>query len=43
MSLLFAHHVEPIHYPILLAMAVAGFLSGWQLTARVLEWRRRPR
>ena len=37
---LFAHHVEPQHYPVLLALFAAGFFVGWSLLSRWLAWKR---
>jgi hypothetical protein len=34
MIALFAHHVEPQHYPVLAALFAAGFWLGWQLLSR---------
>jgi hypothetical protein len=31
MSVLFAHHLEPQHFPVLLAIFAAGFFIGWKL------------
>jgi hypothetical protein len=36
MSPLFAHHVEPQHVPVLLALLAAGFFVGWSLVSRFL-------
>jgi hypothetical protein len=37
MSVLFAHHVEAHHVPVLLAIGAAGFWIGWNLVSRVIE------
>lgn len=39
MSVLFAHHLEAQHVPVLLALLAAGLYIGWSLTSRVLERR----
>jgi hypothetical protein len=36
MNPLFAHHVEPQHVPVLLALLAAGFFVGWSLVSRCL-------
>jgi len=36
MNLLFAHHVEPQHLPVLAAFFAVGFWLGWRLLARLL-------
>ena len=33
---LFAHHIEPQHVPVLLAVFAAGFFVGWSLLSRWL-------
>ena len=40
MSPLFAHHVEPQHVPVLLALLAAGFFVGWSLLSRWLARKR---
>ncbi len=40
MSPLFAHHIEPKHYPVLLCLLAAGFFIGWSLLARWLARKR---
>lgn len=42
MSVLFAHHLEAQHVPVLIALLVAGLYIGWSLTSRVLERRSPP-
>jgi len=38
MTLLFAHHLEAHHVPILVGLFAAGFFIGWQTLSR---WRPR--
>jgi hypothetical protein len=40
MTLLFAHHIEPHHYPVLLILFAAGFFVGWSLLSRWLARKR---
>ena len=40
MSVLFAHHLEPHHGPVLLGLFAAGFFIGWQALSRWLTRRR---
>lgn len=35
MIALLAHHLEPRHVPVLLAIFAAGFWVGWQLLGRL--------
>ena len=42
MNLLFAHHVEAQHVPVLIALLAAGLYIGWSLTSRVLDRRSPP-
>jgi hypothetical protein len=41
MSVLFAHHLEAHHVPVLVALFAAGFFVGWQGLSRWLG--RQPR
>jgi hypothetical protein len=34
MNSLFAHHLEPHHFPVLIGMFAAGFYIGWTLLSR---------
>jgi hypothetical protein len=36
MTILFAHHLELQHLPVLAAIFSAGIWVGWQLTGRLL-------
>jgi len=36
MTLLFAHHLEPQHLPVLIMMFAAGFVLGWQGVGQIL-------
>jgi len=36
MMILFAHHIEPMHVPVLIGFLFAGFFVGWQLLSRWL-------
>jgi hypothetical protein len=38
MTPLFAHHVEPQHYPVLTAFLAVGFWLGWHLVSKLLAW-----
>jgi hypothetical protein len=38
--MLFAHHLEAHHYPVLACLFAAGFYAGWKMLARLLP--RRP-
>ena len=40
MSPLLAHHIEPQHIPVLLALLAAGFFVGWSLVSRLLARKR---
>ena len=40
MSPLLAHHIEPQHVPVLLALLGAGFFVGWSLLSRWLARKR---
>ena len=42
MNLLWAHHIELIHVPVLAAILAAGFLAGWRLGS-LLRVRERTR
>jgi hypothetical protein len=35
--ILFAHHVEPQHYPVLAIILVVGVWSGWHAVSVVLK------
>lgn len=37
MSVLFAHHLEAHHVPVLVALLAAGIYIGWQLTSQLLR------
>jgi hypothetical protein len=37
MTLLFAHHVELYHVPVLIVLFAAGALIGWQGIARMVK------
>jgi hypothetical protein len=39
---LFAHHVEPQHYPILTIFFAVGLWLGWRLMSRLLTRAERP-
>jgi len=34
---LLAHHLEPQHVPVLVALFAAGFFVGWQVVSRLLS------
>lgn len=36
MNVLFAHHLEVHHFPVLVSLFAAGFTIGWQALARWL-------
>jgi hypothetical protein len=36
MSVLFAHHLEPQHVPVLVGLFAAGVFIGWQALSRLL-------
>jgi hypothetical protein len=38
--ILFAHHVELQHVPVLAIILVAGILLGWGAISRLLAWTR---
>lgn len=40
--MLLAHHLEPIHLPVLAALFAAGFFIGWQGLSRWLSRPSRP-
>jgi hypothetical protein len=40
MTPLLAHHVEPQHVPVLLALFAAGFFVGWSALSRWLARKR---
>ena len=40
MTPLFAHHIEPQHWPVLLGLLAAGFFVGWSLLSRLLARKR---
>jgi hypothetical protein len=40
MSVLFAHHLEMHHFPVLVALFAAGCYIGWQTIGRLLARRR---
>jgi hypothetical protein len=35
--MLFAHHLEPHHFPVLVSLFAAGFYVGWQALSRWLS------
>ena len=39
MNPLFAHHIEPEHYPVLTAFLAVGFWLGWHLVSKLLARR----
>ncbi|HTU91831.1 MAG TPA: hypothetical protein VMF69_17245 [Gemmataceae bacterium] len=36
MNPLFAHHIEPQHYPVLAVFLAVGFWFGWHLVSKLL-------
>jgi divalent metal cation (Fe/Co/Zn/Cd) transporter len=43
MTVLFAHHLEARHVPVLVGLFAAGFFIGWQALSRWLTQKSEPR